>query len=186
MTACAIDGCDRAVKARGWCVAHYDRWRRHGDPTAGGPPRTTSKKLGWPLNLLSRLELTDQGCLIFTGRCDRHGYARVIGPNGQLGMAHRLMYELVVGPISAGKELDHLCRVRNCVNPAHLEPVTHRENTLRGFGVTATNARKTHCPQGHLLDDTNTYVYPGGNRKCRTCSAEQRQRYENRKRQAVA
>ncbi len=65
---------------------------------------------------------------------------------------------MVVGQIPSGLTLDHLCRVRNCVNPAHLEPVTHRENTLRGDGVTAINARKTSCHRGHPFAGENLYV----------------------------
>jgi len=72
------------------------------------------------------------------------------------------------GPVPAGLELDHLCRVRNCVRPDHLEAVTHRVNTLRGETITAEHARKTKCPSGHPYDDENTRVY-NGRRHCRTC-----------------
>lgn len=83
--------------------------------------------------------------------------------------AHRFAYELLVGPIPEGLELDHLCRVRHCVNPAHLEPVTHRENCLRGVGRSAINAVKTECANGHLYDAENTYIDRAGSRHCRAC-----------------
>lgn len=88
-----------------------------------------------------------------------------------MGLAHRVAYEMLVGPIPEGKQLDHLCRQRTCWNPAHLEVVTGRENTLRGVGRTAVNAAKTHCSRGHELAGDNLYVHDG-QRKCRACKKE--------------
>ncbi|MFK5284023.1 HNH endonuclease signature motif containing protein, partial [Lacticaseibacillus paracasei] len=67
---------------------------------------------------------------------------------GKSQKAHRFMYERLVGPIPAGMQLDHLCRVRPCCNPAHLEPVTQRENIARGRGYAYTNRIKAECPSG--------------------------------------
>ena len=93
----------------------------------------------------------------------------------RLVRAHRFAYEQIVGPIPDGLQLDHLCRVRSCVNPAHLEPVTCQVNLLRGTGASARNAIKTHCPQGHAYGDFNTYIRPEGWRRCRECHrAEER------------
>jgi hypothetical protein len=77
--------------------------------------------------------------------------------------------------------IDHLCRVRHCVNPDHLEAVTCRENLLRGETLQAANVAKTECPQGHPYDEENTYVYPNGRRDCRTCNAAACARYRARK-----
>lgn len=95
------------------------------------------------------------------------GYGR-ISRGGKMVLAHRFMYERAKGPIPDGLTLDHLCRNRLCVNPGHLEPVTLRENALRGVGPTAINARKTHCIRGHRLNEKNTYTKTGG-RSCRAC-----------------
>lgn len=84
--------------------------------------------------------------------------------------AHRVAYELLVGEIPDGLTIDHLCKNPLCVNPDHLEAVTHAANIMRGPGASAANARKTHCPQGHPFDEENTYFAPGtGDRRCRTC-----------------
>jgi hypothetical protein len=91
--------------------------------------------------------------------------------------AHRVAWELLVGSIPDGMELDHLCRNPACVNPDHLEVVTHRENMRRGMGVFGINARKTHCNSGHRLDEDNTIREPGGTRRCRTCKNLRRQEH---------
>lgn len=92
---------------------------------------------------------------------------------GKLVKAHRAAYELLVGPIPPGLQIDHLCRNRACVNPSHMEPVTQHVNILRGVGFAAVNAIKTHCPQGHPYDETNTKISKKGRRHCRTCLRKQ-------------
>lgn len=111
------------------------------------------------------------------GRFD-NGYG-AFGVNRVNRGAHRVAYEWLVGPIPAGMTLDHLCRVRHCVNPAHLEPVSRGENVLRGEGRSAENARKTHCKRGHPLSGDNVRL-SGGGRTCRTCV------YENYLRRSAA
>lgn len=87
----------------------------------------------------------------------------------KLYMVHRLSYELLISKIPDGCELDHLCRNTFCINPHHLEPVTHKENILRGVGQCAINARKTHCIRGHPLSGKNLKITTSGSRRCRIC-----------------
>lgn len=117
--------------------------------------------------ILSRCWVTPTGCVVFPGNPSQR-YGRIKCHDKPLSV-HRIMYEDFVGPIPVGLQIDHLCRNMRCVNPAHLEPVTGRQNTLRGVGPTAQNARKTHCVHGHEFTEDNTYVERGGGRHCREC-----------------
>ena len=107
------------------------------------------------------------------------GYSRLYRA-GKTVYAHRLSYEIYKGPIPEGFTIDHLCRVRNCVNPEHLEAVCQRTNVLRGEGASARNAAKTHCPKGHPYD----YITAQGSRWCSICRASAERRYYNRHRRA--
>lgn len=133
-----------------------------------------------PGRVADKIAVQADGCWLWTGFVARNGYGRV-RHGERIVRAHRHVYELLVGPIPDGLRLDHLCRVRHCVNPAHLEPVTHRENVLRGSSPIAQKAQQTHCIHGHRLDGGNLYVHPtDGTRKCRTC--QRRRRSESRER----
>jgi hypothetical protein len=119
----------------------------------------------------AKVDKTDS-CWIWTAGTDRKGYGVFNAPGAySTRAAHRIAYMLTVGEIAAGMDLDHLCRVPACVNPEHLEPVTRRENVLRGVGVSAQRARQTHCKRGHEFTPENTRVSKTrpGSRSCRTC-----------------
>lgn len=110
-------------------------------------------------------------CWLWIGPPSSEGYGRVHFDGGER-KAHRHVYEVLVAPIPDGLHLDHLCRVRHCVNPDHLEPVQPRVNYLRGVGPTAVNARKSICAHGHAFTVENTVLLSGGRRRCRTCQRE--------------
>lgn len=109
----------------------------------------------------------NSGCWLWVGAHSRRlGYGTIRG--GCSLVAHRVAWELFRGPIPGGLEPDHLCRNSACVNPGHLELVTHRENTRRSNSPMGLNARKTHCLRGHPLFGPNLYEQ-GGRRQCREC-----------------
>lgn len=120
------------------------------------------------------------GCWLWTAGLNGQGYGH-FSLDGRMQRAHRVAYELLVGPVPEGLELDHLCRVRRCVNPAHLEAVTHRENTLRGDTVPASRAKLTHCKRGHPLEPPHLRRTSNGSRRCWTCEKQlQRERRERK------
>lgn len=124
----------------------------------------------------------DDGCWLWIGSTAGHGYGEFY--DGQRKVpAHRWAYEHFIGPIPDGLQLDHLCRVRPCVNPEHLEPVTQAENIRRGAAVI------THCPQGHPYDEANTCRPTRGNgneRQCRTCARERMRARKHRQQVAAS
>jgi hypothetical protein len=145
----------------------------------------------------------DNGCWIWQGYRNPGGYGMFGGL--RRGLAHRFSYEHYVGPIPAGLQMDHLCNVPACVNPAHLEPVTRKENMRRAHerrernglylysGVAEANGTKTHCVNGHELTPENVYYEKsnkssalGPARKCRACRARRRREYNERQRTPVS
>jgi hypothetical protein len=115
------------------------------------------------------------GCHLWTAGTDMHGYAQ-FRVNGKGLGGHRFAWVRAHGPVPDGLHLDHLCRVRCCVNPAHLEPVTVRENIMRSPLRGTQKMGITQCPRGHSYDDANTYRRPDGGRGCRKCIAEHNRR----------
>ena len=121
----------------------------------------------------AKVEKHPSGCWNWTGGCTTAGYSTIgLGrrTDGKI-YAHRFAYEALIGPIPPGYTLDHLCRNRRCVNPAHLEPVPKGINILRGEALSSFHARQTHCIHGHPFDLFNTRYYRG-RRHCLTCRRE--------------
>jgi hypothetical protein len=123
-------------------------------------------------------------CLIWPFAKSGSGYGHV-WLDGRHQSVHRVAYELTIGPIPEGLQIDHLCRNRTCFNPRHLEPVAQSVNIRRGVSFTSLNASKTHCPAGHPYSGPNLRVRTSGRRACRACDADYQRRYDETKRQAA-
>lgn len=134
-----------------------------------------------PARIAKKIGIHENGCWEWTAaRHSRTGYGLVNVGGRPLG-AHRVVYEALCGAIPRGLDLDHLCRNRACVNPQHLEPVTRRENLLRGTTIVARNAAKTHCVNGHELTPDNVSMTEGC-RRCKACMRlRAKRRYEARR-----
>lgn len=141
---------------------------------------TSGGRSGWEGRFWRKVEKADS-CWIWRGARSGEGYG-LMTIGGRRRLTHRLSWLLHEGPIPIDKHLDHLCRVRQCVNPAHLEVVTSRQNTMRGTNQVVRNAAVTQCPQGHPYDDANTYDIPTGGRACRECRRRQSREYQRKTR----
>lgn len=182
---CAVEGCGpRIIYARGLCNRHYQNARLKGQLDRYPRVRIIGD---FEERFWSKVDKNgpvsdhrpDLGpCWVWVSILKPAGYGQFhegVSPNRAL-LAHRVAYELLVGPVPDGLQIDHLCRVRRCVNPGHLEPVTPAENTRRGAAVI------THCPAGHPYDEENTRVRPNGHRGCNTCNrASARRQWLRRK-----
>lgn len=185
--ACAVDQCERPLHGRGLCAMHLQRLRRRG----GVPPRPSLEERIW-----SKIDTSGGpvACWPWLDHRCIEGYGKFWVDRSQTSaMAHRVAYELVLGPIPVGMTIDHRCHTealraglcpggrsclhRRCCNPDHLDPVTHADNVLRGAGPPSLNARKTHCIRGHPLSGANVIVrFDGKGRGCRACEAGRRRR----------
>lgn len=175
---CIEDGCEEpvSVKSRGLCNTHYIWARNHGFLSYSYVPRTLAEEC-W-----SRIVKQPNGCWHWIGFISNDGYGKFSST-----LAHRLVYELLVGPIARGHWVDHQCHNwdldctagpgclhRRCVNPAHLEAVLPVVNLRRGL-----SERKLACVHGHPYDEANTKITANGHRQCRRCACD----YERRKRE---
>ena len=157
----------RVIRARGLCGSCYNRARKAS--VEDGVPMPPRERLTPQEYLEASRGPTDQ-CWPWAGATTSHGYGLVCEDGGRT-YAHRWVYEHEVGPIQEGLEIDHLCRVRLCVNPAHLEPVTHGENLRRAVQYRAPQVTRLghgSCTHG----DLDLYVDPSGKRVCRPCRRE--------------
>lgn len=125
---------------------------------------SSQEKIAGPDRFWSKVDKTDS-CWLWKGALQSRGYGH-LQIYGNAVLAHRHSYALAKGAIPKGRVIDHICRVRNCVNPDHLELVSPKENTMRGIGPTAINRRKTTCRLGHEF-----MVRGNGKRRCRICHA---------------
>ncbi len=131
---------------------------------------------------------TAAGCLPWEGATTPKGYGR-FWFGGRTAMAHRFAYELIHGPVPEGLVIDHLCRVRHCVNAEHLEAVTPRENVVRGDSPALMRAFRSGlsaCQQGHEFTTENTRIGTGGRRVCRTCERAYQRVWKRAKRKSRA
>ncbi|WP_396127281.1 HNH endonuclease signature motif containing protein [Corynebacterium sp. MSK071] len=171
---CTVDGCSKPVRAIGYCAAHYKRNRRWGDPLGGRRARTFAESF-------ELYVVRTNDCWEWSGTKYRTGYTKLASGRKQI-LGHRWAYEHYRGEIPSGMVIDHLCRNRGCVNPAHMEVVTNEENLRRGAGYAIQNGMRSTCINGHEYTPENTYVEPNGkNIRCRACAAE---RAKKRKRAA--
>ena len=125
--------------------------------------------------ILSRLTVGPERCWLWTSACDPRGYGRT-SPNYRglpktSGLAHRALYQALIGDPVEGNHLDHLCRRRNCCNPSHLDDVPPSVNLNRGLGPVAMKSRAKVCINGHEFTPANTLVRRNGTRMCRRCNA---------------
>jgi hypothetical protein len=154
----------RAVRRAAADPRHARRRRRLFD--AGH--REQEAMMNLPARFWSKVRRDKSGCWIWTGYRTKRGYGGFWFGSASK-RAHRVAYEAVHGAIPAGLVLDHLCRNPSCVNPDHLEPVTDRENLMRGDTLATQNSTKTQCPEGHNYEGRNL-VINNGKRHCRSCA----------------
>lgn len=171
---CAV--CPRSYYARGYCSMHYARWRKTGDPFGllkRPPPKPRSDLRVFRTCFI----VADNGCWEWKRPLDTHGYGRFT-LKGQRMQAHRASYLLFIGTIADGMELDHLCRNPCCVNPFHVQPVSHAENMAR-----AAHQMKTHCVHGHRYTSETAKVRGkyGRSRFCLICRRTSQRRYEQKR-----
>lgn len=162
---CDVDGCGKRWSKRRWCATHYSRFLKYGDPLGFGWRTAPVEVRFW-----SKVE-QQSGCWLWTGAITRDGYGH-FGINHRPVLAHKWLWEYLNGPVSDGLELDHLCRVRHCVLPGHLEPVTHATNMAR--------SASGNCRGGHPLVSGNVYQQ-GKRRRCRRCMLDAQRRSQQRK-----
>ena len=125
-----------------------------------------------PVRLLSRVSIQSDGCWLWQGAKNAHGYGRMWHGDGSMVLVHRASFELLVGEIPKGMLVCHRCDIPKCVRPDHLFLGTHRDNShdaLKKGRLRPWQALKTSCKHGHAFSPNNTYTTPGGKRQCISC-----------------
>lgn len=183
MKVCSFGECVRTVKGRGLCKTHYQHALR------GREPYLVRSWISDPVEYLWRsTSVSDPlDCWRWLLSINGRGYGNVARRFRAIGnTAHRLSFAIFRGPIPDGLTIDHLCRNRWCVNPLHLEAVSSRVNTLRGYSPTAVAYRTGVCVKGlHLLEGNNLTHFTNGTRACRSCRLETRRIWYARTRAAA-
>ena len=182
-------GCDRPRVGRGWCRMHYGRWRSHGDPNmiVRVLHRGTAEQRFWAKVDRSgpvpdrRPDLGE--CWIWRAWVDRttgYGLWTYVEDDRKVTTtAHAFAYRVTYGAPPVGLHHDHLCHVRTCCRPSHLEAVTQAENNRRSPKL----ARRTECKRGHSYAE-HGYTYPSGAVACRTCNRDAQRAWRSRRRLA--
>lgn len=200
MNLCSFENCfalyERGRKAknpgrRGMCPEHYQKWLAL-NARYGTPPPVDLRSYGSvrPVpDLLFWQKVSGGGhqeCWTWTASLDRDGYGKFL-TRGRFYTAHKYAYQALVTEVPPGLELDHLCHVRHCVNPWHLEPVTREVNNDRRRSPGGWSSLSADvCRNGHIRDQANTYVSPSGDRTCRPCNRAAQRRMQARKASAAA
>lgn len=180
MKICALENCLSKCHAKGYCDIHYMRFKRHGDPQG------SAMRQAFEDRFMDKVDATGDGCWEWTAAKEDAGYGIFSIARSRTRRAHRVSYELHVGPIPDGLVIDHLCRNKGCVRPEHLEAVTGAENVRRGLGG-ILRVPKSHCRHGHEYTEANKRMVNAGgypSYTCRTCESLRNDRRREARRAA--
>lgn len=179
---CAAQRCDVAASKGRWCGKHYERVRKSGSPTGRRRPNLRERffaKVDQNGPIPERRP--DLGpCWLWTGAKLENGYGRFTDARRVQRPAHTCSYILAGRLVPRGHEMDHLCFVKDCVRPTHLEPVLHVENLRRADVAYGIRTAQTHCPKNHEYTPENTLRVGANGRGCRTCKNDHNREYMRR------
>ena len=187
MRTCNVPGCEKSIDkgGKGYCSMHYTRLVRKGSVGQAEPLVETFASLAE--RFWAKVDTTSGECWEWTASLNPSGYGQFNADGSRPIHAHRVAWFIEHGSYPGeGMELDHLCRNRACVRPAHLEPVPPRINFLRGEHPTAVAYRNGTCHAGHPRTEENVYVRPSGKRECRTCMRASQERQQAKRKAATS